>query len=105
MECLLEVADSSMTYRTRYYTTLQPLAVLDVLMADETNPRSLDFQLSHLVDLYQKLPRHLPDDLQAMRDALASVAQFRSARVEVPVAGRRDNDAMAPMASPGLSVS
>ena len=45
LECLLEVADSSMTYRTRYYTTLQPLAVLDVLMADETNPRSLDFQL------------------------------------------------------------
>src|SRR5277367_5647001 len=42
LECLLEVADSSMTYRTRYYTTLQPLAVLDVLMADETNPRSLD---------------------------------------------------------------
>ncbi len=90
LECLLEVADSSMTYRTRYYTTLQPLAVLDVLMADETNPRSLDFQLSHLADLYQKLPRHLPDDLQAMRDALASVAQFRSARVEVPVARRRD---------------
>ena len=48
LECMLEVADSSMTYRTRYYTTLQPLAVLDVLMADETNPRSLDFQLSHL---------------------------------------------------------
>jgi uncharacterized alpha-E superfamily protein len=29
LECLLEIADSSMTYRTRgYYTTLQPLAVL-----------------------------------------------------------------------------
>ncbi len=25
LECMLEVADSSMTYRTRYYTTLQPL--------------------------------------------------------------------------------
>ena len=24
LECLLEVADSSMIYRTRYYTTLQP---------------------------------------------------------------------------------
>ena len=59
LECLLEVADSSMTYRARYYTTLQPLAVLDVLMADESNPRSLDFQLSHLADLYQKLPRHM----------------------------------------------
>jgi len=30
LECLLEVGDSTMTYRTRYYTTLQPMAVLDV---------------------------------------------------------------------------
>ena len=40
LEYLLEVADSSMTYRQRYYTVLQPVAVLDVLLADETNPRS-----------------------------------------------------------------
>ena len=76
LECLLEVADSSMTYRTRYYTTLQPIAVLDVLMADGGNPRSLDFQLAHLVDQYQKLPRHMADDLEAMRDALAVLRGF-----------------------------
>jgi uncharacterized circularly permuted ATP-grasp superfamily protein/uncharacterized alpha-E superfamily protein len=87
LECLLEVADSSMTYRTRYYTTLQPLAVLDVLMADETNPRSLDFQLSHLVDLYQKLPRHLPDDSQAMRDALALLRSFDLRELTYPLPG------------------
>jgi uncharacterized circularly permuted ATP-grasp superfamily protein/uncharacterized alpha-E superfamily protein len=87
LECLLEVADSSMTYRTRYYTTLQPLAVLDVLMADETNPRSLDFQLSHLVDLYQKLPRHLPDDSQAMRDALALLRTFDLRELTYPLPG------------------
>ena len=87
LECLLEVADSSMTYRTRYYTTLQPLAVLDVLMSDETNPRSLDFQLSHLVDLYRKLPRHLPDDLQAMRDALALLRSFDLRELEYPLPG------------------
>ena len=87
LECLLEVADSSMTYRTRYYTTLQPLAVLDVLMADETNPRSLDFQLSHLADLYQKLPRHLPDDLKAMRDALAVLRGFDLRELKYPLPG------------------
>jgi uncharacterized circularly permuted ATP-grasp superfamily protein/uncharacterized alpha-E superfamily protein len=76
LECLLEVADSTMTYRTRYYTTLQPMAVLDVLMADESNPRALDFQIAHLVDLYQKLPRHLADDLEAMRGALAMLRSF-----------------------------
>ena len=90
LECLLEVADSSMTYRTRYYTTLQPLAVLDVLMADETNPRSLDFQLSHLADLYQKLPRHVPDDLAGDAGGADVVTQFRFAKAEISIArGRR----------------
>jgi uncharacterized circularly permuted ATP-grasp superfamily protein/uncharacterized alpha-E superfamily protein len=70
LEYLLEVSDSSMTYRSRYFTTLQPLAVLDVLMADETNPRSLNFQVSHLVDLYRKLARHAPDDLSAIEHAM-----------------------------------
>jgi uncharacterized circularly permuted ATP-grasp superfamily protein/uncharacterized alpha-E superfamily protein len=87
LECLLEVADSSMTYRTRYYTTLQPLAVLDVLMADETNPRSLDFQLTHLADLYHKLPRHLPVDLQAMRAAVALLRSFDLRKLKYPLPG------------------
>jgi uncharacterized circularly permuted ATP-grasp superfamily protein/uncharacterized alpha-E superfamily protein len=87
LECLLEVADSSMTYRSRYYTTLQPLAVLDVLMADEMNPRSLHFQLSHLVDLYQKLPRHVPGDLEAMRNALARLRGFDLRTMEYPLPG------------------
>ena len=87
LECLLEVADSSMTYRSRYYTTLQPLAVLDVLMADETNPRSLDFQLSHLADLYEELPRHLPDDLLAMRDALVLLRSFDLRELKYPLPG------------------
>src|SRR6202522_4400584 len=87
LECLLEVADSSMTYRTRYYTTLQPLAVMDVLIADETNPRSLDFQLSHLADLYQKLPRHVPVDLQAMRASLGLLRSFDLRKLKYPLPG------------------
>ena len=87
LDCLLEVADSSVTYRARYYTTLQPLAVLDVLMADETNPRSLDFQLSHLADLYQKLPRHLAADLKAMRAALALLRRFDLRKLKYPLPG------------------
>ena len=67
---LLDVADSSVTYRTRYYTTLQPVAVMDVLLLDETNPRSLAFQIEHLVELYEKLPRRDNDDLETMQNAL-----------------------------------
>jgi uncharacterized circularly permuted ATP-grasp superfamily protein/uncharacterized alpha-E superfamily protein len=87
LECLLEVADSSIAYRTRYYTTLQPLAVLDVLMADETNPRSLDFQLAHLTDLYQRLPRHREEDLHAMRDALSLLRSFDLRKLRYPLPG------------------
>jgi uncharacterized alpha-E superfamily protein len=87
LECFLEVGDSSMAYRSRYYTTLQPLAVLDVLMADETNPRSLDFQLAHLADLYQRLPRHSPSELQAMRDALALLRGFDLSKLRYPLPG------------------
>jgi uncharacterized circularly permuted ATP-grasp superfamily protein/uncharacterized alpha-E superfamily protein len=85
LECLLEVADSSMIYRSRYYTTLQPVAVLDVLLMDETNPRSLVFQLNRIVDQYQRLPRHVQYDLQAMRAALASLRSFDLREVTYPL--------------------
>ena len=48
LEMLLEVADSSMTYRSRYFTILQPAPVLDLLMNEEVNPRSLAFQAKEL---------------------------------------------------------
>jgi uncharacterized circularly permuted ATP-grasp superfamily protein/uncharacterized alpha-E superfamily protein len=48
LEMLLEVADSSMTYRSRYFTEIQAAPVLDLLMNDVANPRSLAFQLRDL---------------------------------------------------------
>jgi uncharacterized circularly permuted ATP-grasp superfamily protein/uncharacterized alpha-E superfamily protein len=50
LEMLLEVGDSSMTYRSRYFTVLQAAPVLDLLMNDELNPRSLAFQLKELAE-------------------------------------------------------
>jgi uncharacterized alpha-E superfamily protein len=48
LEMLLEVCDSSMTYRARYFTVMQAAPVLDLLMNDEANPRSLAFQVKDL---------------------------------------------------------
>jgi uncharacterized alpha-E superfamily protein len=56
-EALLDIADSSMTYRSRYFTTVVLGPVMDVLMADETNPRSLAFQITLLRQHVQRLPR------------------------------------------------
>ncbi|MEM1059465.1 MAG: circularly permuted type 2 ATP-grasp protein [Verrucomicrobiota bacterium] len=57
LESLLEMADSSMTYRTRYFDTARPKGVIDLLVTDETNPRSLSFQLEEIAGHLQKLPR------------------------------------------------
>lgn len=56
-EALLEIADSSMTYRSRYLTTLQLPPILDLLITDETNPRSVAFQVAALSAHVDSLPR------------------------------------------------
>jgi uncharacterized circularly permuted ATP-grasp superfamily protein/uncharacterized alpha-E superfamily protein len=45
LEALVEIADSLMTYRSRYLSRTQLAPVLDLLLTDETNPRSLAYQL------------------------------------------------------------
>jgi uncharacterized alpha-E superfamily protein len=57
LDAVLEVADSSITYRVRYLNNLQLAAVLDLLITDETNPRSLASQLVMLCDHVDNLPR------------------------------------------------
>ena len=61
--------------------------MLDVLMADATNPRSLAFQINHLADLYQKLPRHMPDDLRTIRDVSELLQSFDLRSLEYPLPG------------------
>jgi uncharacterized circularly permuted ATP-grasp superfamily protein/uncharacterized alpha-E superfamily protein len=56
-EVLLELGESFMTYRERFYTTAQRTPVLYLLLCDETNPRALAYQLSHLSRHLAALPR------------------------------------------------
>lgn len=53
----LEFCDSVITYRSRYLTNLQPGPVLDLLLADEGNPRALAFQLVAIRDILAELAR------------------------------------------------
>jgi uncharacterized alpha-E superfamily protein len=57
MEALLEVADSLMTYRARYLSSLQVAPVVDLLLTDDTNPRSLLFQVNTMLGHVRQLPR------------------------------------------------
>jgi uncharacterized circularly permuted ATP-grasp superfamily protein/uncharacterized alpha-E superfamily protein len=45
LDLLLELADSTMTYRGRYHSAPQLARVLDLLLADDSNPRAASFQV------------------------------------------------------------
>lgn len=55
LESVLRVTDSIMTYRSRYLSRLQTTAVIDLLITDNTNPRSLVFQLQSVNELIAEL--------------------------------------------------
>lgn len=57
MEILLEIADSLLTYRARYLSRLQAAPVVDLLLTDDSNPRSVAFQLSALRRHIHELPK------------------------------------------------
>jgi uncharacterized circularly permuted ATP-grasp superfamily protein/uncharacterized alpha-E superfamily protein len=57
LETVLEVADSSLTYRSRYNLLPNITAVYDLVLLDDTNPRSLFFQINQLAKHFEKLPR------------------------------------------------
>ncbi len=52
---LLELADSSITYRSRYMARPEWLPVLDLLVRDPSNPRSVAFQLKGLNDFIRRI--------------------------------------------------
>lgn len=60
LQALLETSDSLMTYRARYLANMQLAPVLDLLMTDESNPRSVAYQLQAL----QKHVSQLPGNMQ-----------------------------------------
>ncbi|WP_319550238.1 circularly permuted type 2 ATP-grasp protein [Desulfogranum marinum] len=57
LQALLEVSESLMTYRGRYRSSFQLAPVLDLLLSDESNPKSVAFQFSQLATHVETLPR------------------------------------------------
>ncbi|MEB0011643.1 circularly permuted type 2 ATP-grasp protein [Glaciimonas sp. Gout2] len=55
LDWLLELSDSIVTYRSRYRAQPEWLPVLDLLLLDETNPRSILFQLEGILKSLRKI--------------------------------------------------
>jgi uncharacterized alpha-E superfamily protein len=98
LEALLEVADSVMTYRSRYASRFQLGAVLDLMLCDESNPRSVAHQLVQLTAHAQHLPHdarsggHVPD--QGLASGLLAVVRDVDIR---SIARKYEDGATAPL--------
>jgi uncharacterized circularly permuted ATP-grasp superfamily protein/uncharacterized alpha-E superfamily protein len=72
LEAVLEVVDSSITFRSRY--TLLPTlpAVFDLALLDDKNPRSVLFQIKQLAKHFERLPKENSDAASPGRTILAN---------------------------------
>ena len=70
LRLVLELCDSVITYRSRYLTVLQPAPVLDLVLADEGNPRGLAFQLEAMWHHLTNVAGHTEGGLAAEAAAL-----------------------------------
>ena len=79
---LLELAESQMTYRVRYPLGAARAPVLDLVLLNDTNPRSLAFQLERIVGHIAGLPNPRPDRsaLPAAETAMTLIREVHSQR-------------------------
>ena len=73
LQLALELRDSVITYRTRYLAVMQAAPALDLVLADEGNPRGLAFQLHAMRDLLRQITEEGDTLLVTVDQALADV--------------------------------
>lgn len=73
----LTLGDSASSYRARYMMTAQPAAVIDLMVLDETNPRSLAFQVAALESVLSEMPTDVQYRRPEHRKALALLTELR----------------------------
>ncbi|WP_260958870.1 circularly permuted type 2 ATP-grasp protein [Pseudomonas citri] len=88
LEWLLELGNSSITYRSRYLAVAQLIPVLDLLVLDEQNPHAVLFQLK----LVTRTLKRLNDDFAAPRETalpelVARLSRFDLRCLENPLFG------------------
>ncbi len=68
----LELCDSTITYRSRYLNVVQPAPVLDLVLADDGNPRGLGYQITQARTLLAVLGGDEDAALALLLDPLAA---------------------------------
>lgn len=73
LESILDICDSSMTYRYRYLMSYEISPVLDLLVADQTNPRGLAFQFMKIVNHLDELNVGDKSELHSQRKRISEL--------------------------------
>ena len=72
---LLELADSQITYRQRYVMVAARAPVIDLVVLDPNNPRSVEFQLDRIEAHLSALPgRNVAGRLSLVQQIVAAIA-------------------------------
>lgn len=79
LDALLRVTDSRITYRARYLMGTLRLPVLDLVLLDDGNPRSVAYQIIHAAEHLAALPRTSRD---GEVDALTRAIRLMRAEIE-----------------------
>jgi uncharacterized alpha-E superfamily protein len=85
-----------MTYRRRYFAGPQLTPVLDLLVADPTNARSLAFQVVQLADHVNQLPRDQAAPSPAQEQRLVTRMSEAIACADLDAMGQPDADGSLP---------
>ena len=90
IESVLQTAESIVTYRRRYPGRARVATVLDLLLLDAENPRSVAFQLERALDDLWRLPGGATGDgspHKQLSEVLATLRDLDTARLATPEPG------------------
>ena len=94
LQAVLEIGDGLMTYHRRYGGRLQIVPIIDLLLSDESNPRSVAYQVAKL----RKATKHLPGNDQSEatispldRELIRVLTELRLANIEQLVETTNNN--------------
>jgi uncharacterized circularly permuted ATP-grasp superfamily protein/uncharacterized alpha-E superfamily protein len=95
LEAVLEIADSSITFRSRYNLLPTIPAVFDLVLLDDKNPRSVLFQIQQLAKHFERLPKERGDAASpgktVLENCLARLEQTDARELASPSTDWRDS--------------
>ena len=83
LDCLLELADSQITYRLRYVMVAARGPVVDLVALDPNNPRSIAYQLARIEIQLAALPKRGDDTRLSPPEQVATALASRIRTAEV----------------------